>query len=263
MKKRVLSVLLAIAMVAVVLATGFAAMAAEETPAALKLDISAEGKAVTATVTAVSDSKIAVGEFILNFDDAKLELVSTALANDNDIFNDANSKCVFGRATAYPNDTVVFTAKFNVVAGPVDESSVSLTGVGAVAEDYTRLGDAVDVAFSCDHAAIADDAWEETTPATATEDGEKTATCPVCGKEVTEVIPALGVTPEEPTTEDTQPTEKPTTGDKTPTQDNKPAAKPNAGDKSPATGATVGVSAVTVMAAAAVVTLLARKKKED
>ncbi|MBQ9878852.1 MAG: leucine-rich repeat domain-containing protein [Clostridia bacterium] len=40
-------------------------------------------------------------------------------------------------------------------------------------------------------------AWVETTPATATEDGEKTRTCSVCGGKEIDVIPATG-TPETP-----------------------------------------------------------------
>ena len=262
MKKRILSVLLAIAMVAVVLATGFAAMAAE-TPA-LKVDVAVAGETVTATVTAQAASKVATGQFTLKYDTEKLELVSVECPVD--MFNEETGICVFlqPKGEAYEVDTVILTAVFKVKSAPVTAGIVSITDVDAYTESfdsaYETEEDVVED-FVCDHSAIT--AWEVTKEATATEDGEKKATCPVCGEEVTEVIPALGVTPDEPTTGDTNPTEKPSTGDKTPAQDNKPAAKPNAGDKSPATGATVGVSAVSVMAAAAVVTLLARKKKED
>ena len=288
MKKRILSVLLAIAMVAVVLTTGFAAMAAEAAPA-LKLDISAKGETVTATVTAQAASKIAVGRFVLNFDETKLQYtVSDSFGNT---FNPDTMACVFvePNGEAYANDTVLFTADFKVKAdreAPIDKDSVSLDGVNNYTVTYEPTNE-VTVAFACDHSVATEEViteatcgtagskdvtctvcgnvekgvvipatgehtfgeWKETKAATATEDGEQQRTCTVCGAVETKVIPATG--------------EKPSTGDKTPAQDNKPAAKPNAGDKSPATGATVGVSAVTVMAAAAVVTLLARKKKED
>ena len=287
MKKRILSVLLAIAMVAVVLATGFAAMAAEDTTPALKVDIAATGETVKVSVSVLTASKVASGQFVLGYDEEKLEFVSGEQV-DPALFNPASMICVYGQATAYAKDTEVLTAVFKVKSTPISAECVTLSGVENFTETYDEANE-VTTAFTCDHSiatekvitpAACEEAgskevtcsvcgnvatvaipatghsfgeWKVTKAATATEAGEEQRTCSVCDAVETRAIPALG----EPTTNN-----KPATGDKTPTQD-KPAAKPNAGDKSPATGATVGVSAVTVMAAAAVVTLLARKKKED
>ena len=278
MKKRILSVLLAIAMVAVVLATGFAAMAAEEAPS-LKVDIAATGETVKVTVIALAESKVAAGSFKLEYNSDQLKFVSGAPVSEADVFNPESMICVFAQAKAYAKDTAVLTAEFKVNAAPISAESVTLAEVDNYTETYESTNGVV-AAFTCDHSKVTEEviteatcgtagskdvtctvcgnvekgvvipatgkhtfgAWEETKAATATEDGEQKRTCTVCGAVETKVIPATG---EEPT--------------KAPAQNN----NPNAGDKSPATGATVGVSAVTVMAAAAVVTLLARKKKED
>lgn len=282
--KKLFSLLLVIALVAIMATGAFAASAS--TYVTVSNTAPEIGDTITAEVGISNNPGFMSGKVQLSYDSSVLTLVSLTNNMFQGVTNPAAGIANHASATPVTGDGILCTAVFEVIGAGNTAVSASVTGMRSDA-----AGTMVDVAGStsssvvvpepevpCEHSWTTNydetHHWEECEcgeiqnkeehtwnwvtdkEATETEAGEKHEECS-CGAKRNEgtEIPATGTTEPDPTPEPTvKPTEKPA--------DPEPTKKPVDPSKSPQTGDFTAFVVIAVLCAAAVVVIVSSKKSK-
>lgn len=196
MKKKMLSVLLAVCMLAAMLTTSMVAFAADAQ--AFKVDVQAAGKTVTVTITLPGSAKAAGANCTLQYDNTKLAFAKTVeQANGNMVNPNYRENAVrfsFAQPLATTTDTVMWKMEFTLKSGTVSANDFAVTAFKLYNENSELISSEATVNtainFSCTHAQTTEKVTVQPTHTTA---GTKAIVCAVCGETIkTESVPALG-----------------------------------------------------------------------
>ena len=232
MKKKILSVLLAVCVLMTACMSVLVASADEA--AGYTVKVSAAGKNVTVSVVLSGDAGAASGNFTVTYDPEKVKFVDTVsttsaamiAVNPDDPYVENAVRASFANAQALTEDTALWVMQFAYVGGTLSADDFAMVDFMLAAPDgngeylMTEETAKTPVVFTCDHS-LAE--WQTVQEATETEAGEKQLLCPICGTVVeTQTIPVVVTDPSEPATDPTDPSEPATD----PTDPSEPATDP-------------------------------------
>lgn len=198
MKKKIISVVLAVCMLTTLLATSMIAFAMNTST--YNVDVKAEGKTVTVTIILPGSVKAAGANCTLQYDNSKLEFEKTIENHPNNVVNpnyrENSVRFSFSMALPCTTDTVLWKMTFTLKSGTVSANDFEVTAFKLYDENSSLISSEktaqTAINFSCTHAATTE---QVTTTPTHTDAGAKNIVCAVCGETIsTESIPALGHT---------------------------------------------------------------------
>ena len=198
MKKKMLSVLLAVCMLAAMLTTSMVAFAADAQ--AFKVDVQAAGKTVTVTITLPGSAKAAGANCTLQYDNTKLAFAKTVeQANGNMVNPNYRENAVrfsFAQPLATTTDTVMWKMEFTLKSGTVSANDFAVTAFKLYDDNAELISSEATVDttihFSCLHTQTAENI---TLQPTHTASGTKEVVCSTCGEQLqVETLPATGHT---------------------------------------------------------------------
>lgn len=199
MKKKILSVLLAVLMLTAMLTTSLVAFAASAT---YNVGVKTDGKTMEVIVTLPGSAKAAGGNFTLQYNKDRLtysKTEGTVIGSFNGNYRDNAVRLSFSSPNAYTSDTQLVKIIFTVKNGKASASDISLPAYKVYDENSTNIGDetkgSAKITFTCSHVKTADKITKNPACTTA---GEKQIVCSVCDAVIKiESIPAKGHTPSE------------------------------------------------------------------
>lgn len=197
MKKKVLSAVLVLCMLLTVFTSGMTALA--EDAFTYGIDVEAQGKVVTVTITMPGEANSVGGNFTFQYNSEKLtfketvENSSTAVINPHYTENSVRASIASG-VFPFTEDTVMWKFTMDYNGGILSSDDFAITAFRIYDENYEIISsnDTVDtdINFSCNHAVTEE---KITSEPTHTEDGVQSVMCVVCGEILsTESIPAVG-----------------------------------------------------------------------
>lgn len=194
MKKKILSVLLAVLILTAMLTTSLVAFAASAT---YNVGVKTDGKTMEVTVTLPGSAKAAGGNFTLQYNKDRLtysKTEGTVIGSFNGNYRDNAVRLSFSSPNAYTSDTQLVKIIFTVKNGKASASDISLPAYKVYDENSTNIGDetkgSAKITFTCSHSKTADKITKNPACTTA---GEKQIVCSVCDAVIkTESIPATG-----------------------------------------------------------------------
>lgn len=189
MKKKILSLLLSVCILATTFTTCFSVFAADAPT--YDVDVNADGKTVTVTVTLPGTAGVAGGNCTLQYNNQKLSFAGTVeqfganVVNPN--YKENAVRFSFAQATAIKANTVLWKMQFTIKNGIVSADDFTVTEFRLYNENSqvvsTDETSTTAVNFSCTHA--------------ETEVHEKNTVCKICG-EVVESAEVPPTNPEKP-----------------------------------------------------------------
>lgn len=199
MKKKILSVLLAVLMLTAMLTTSLVAFAASAT---YNVGVKTDGKTMEVIVTLPGSAKAAGGNFTLQYNKDRLtysKTEGTVIGSFNGNYRDNAVRLSFSSPNAYTSDTQLVKIIFTVKNGKASASDISLPAYKVYDENSTNIGDetkgSAKITFTCSHVKTADKITKNPACTTA---GEKQIVCSVCDAVIKiESIPAKGHTTSE------------------------------------------------------------------
>lgn len=194
MKKKILSVLLAVLILTAMLTTSLVAFAASAT---YNVGVKTDGKTMEVIVTLPGSAKAAGGNFTLQYNKDRLtysKTEGTVIGSFNGNYRDNAVRLSFSSPNAYTSDTQLVKIVFTVKNGKASASDISLPAYKVYDENSTNIGDetkgSAKITFTCSHSKTADKITKNPACTTA---GEKQIVCSVCDAVIkTESIPATG-----------------------------------------------------------------------
>ena len=186
MKKKILSAILAVCMLVTVFTSSVVVMA--DDAFAYDVNVKAEGKLITVTITMPGEANAAGGNFTFQYDNEKLafketvENSSSAIVNPNYTENSVRASIASG-VFPFTKDTVMWKFTMDYKSGTLSSNDFAITAFRIYDENSELIGSndtaETKIDFSCNHLETKE---EVTLEPTHTEEGTNSVVCVVCGE---------------------------------------------------------------------------------